>query len=126
MKTLPETTHGNVMYRIDSIGLWPLGEGEIAVSDGFKIDVPRVEKMIRQLDECTERMEDARTRLKRVGPTALGTEDLDDACDTFQSEWEDGITRIHKSASKIRDGLQTTLDAYKAGEEENAKNFGQG
>lgn len=99
-------------------------EGEMHLSDGFHIDVPRVEKMIRQLDECTERMQEARGRLKRVGPTALGTDALDDACDTFQSEWEDGITRIQKNASEIRDGLRTTLDAYKAGEETNVKNFG--
>jgi hypothetical protein len=95
------------------------------VSNGFRIDVPRVERMVSELDECTERMQEARGRLKRVGPTALGTDDLDDACDTFQSEWEDGITRIQKSAREIRDGLKTTLDAYRAGEETNAKNFGQ-
>jgi hypothetical protein len=94
------------------------------VSDGFRIDVPRVEKMVDKLGECSERMEQARTRLKKVGPKTLGTDGLDDACDTFQSEWGDGITRIEKSANDIRDRLKTTLDAYIAGEEANAKSLG--
>lgn len=96
------------------------------MSGEFRIDIPRVEKMVDKLGESTERMQEARTRLKKVGPKTLGTDGLDEACDTFQSEWEDGIKRIEGSAKDIKDRLQTTVDAYKAGEQKEAKNYKQG
>lgn len=96
------------------------------MSEEFRIDIPRVERMISKLGECTERMEQARTRLNKVGPKTMGTDGLDEACDTFQSEWEDGITRIEQKAKDIKERLRTTVDAYKAGEEHETKSYAQG
>ncbi|MDI3418060.1 hypothetical protein [Streptomyces luteolus] len=91
---------------------------------GFQIDTVAVQRIVEKLDECDERMEQARKRLKNVGPKSLGTNGLDNACDTFQSEWEDGIKRIEDASKDIRERLQATIDAYKAGERKTAEGFG--
>lgn len=92
----------------------------------FRIDVERAEHVLNKLGESSERMQQARNRLKKVGPKTLGTDGLDDACDTFQSEWEDGIKRIEDASKDIKERLKTTIDAYKAGDEANAKSLGKG
>ncbi|MFJ3955048.1 type VII secretion target [Streptomyces sp. Je 1-4] len=91
----------------------------------FKIDVERVQGMLNKLANADDRMRDAQHRLNKVGPKALGTDGLDDACDEFQGQWGDGIKRIADAAKDIHEKLKMTLDAYKAGEEENAKMLGK-
>ncbi|MFJ9618870.1 WXG100 family type VII secretion target [Streptomyces noursei] len=91
----------------------------------FKIDVGRIQEMLTKLSEASDRMQDAQHRLKKVGPKTLGTDGLDDACDEFQDQWGDGIKRISKASKEIHEKLKATLDAYKAGEEENAKMMGK-
>ncbi|MCB5907604.1 WXG100 family type VII secretion target [Streptomyces pinistramenti] len=95
------------------------------MSTDFKIDVGRIQEMLNKLAHADERMRDAQRRLNKVGPKALGTDGLDDACDEFQDQWGDGIKRIADAAKDIHEKLGTTLDAYKAGEEENAKMLGK-
>lgn len=94
------------------------------MSTGFQIDIAATERIVNKLDECDERMQQARKRLKNVGPKTLGTNGLDNACDTFQSEWDDGIKRIEDAAKDIKDRLRDTVDAYKAGEKATAEGFG--
>ncbi|MFF4604543.1 hypothetical protein ACFY12_17670 [Streptomyces sp. NPDC001339] len=91
----------------------------------FKIDIGRVQQMLNKLSDADDRMRDAQKRLKKVGPKALGTDGLDDACDEFQGQWGDGIKRIADASKDISERLKATLDAYKAGEEENAKAMGK-
>ncbi|MFH8346245.1 WXG100 family type VII secretion target [Streptomyces sp. NPDC018045] len=91
------------------------------MANDFRIDVERVQKMLTKLSDADDRMRDAQKRLNKVGPKALGTEGLDDACDEFQDQWGDGIKRIADAAKDIHERLKATLDAYQAGEEENRK-----
>ncbi|MFF3274666.1 hypothetical protein ACFYWU_27635 [Streptomyces chrestomyceticus] len=91
----------------------------------FKIDVGRVQTLLKKLADADDRMRDAQRRLNKVGPKALGTDGLDDACDEFQHQWGDGIKRISGAAKEIHEKLKLTLDAYQAGEEENAKMMGK-
>ncbi len=94
------------------------------MSKGFQIDIAKTERMLDRLEECNERMQQARKRLKNVGPKTLGTDGLDNACDTFQSEWDDGIKRIEDAAKDIKDRLRSTIDTYKKSEEATAEGFG--
>jgi hypothetical protein len=89
----------------------------------FRIDVDRMKALLNKLDECDDRMRGASRKLKQVGPKGLGTDGLDDACDEFQSQWDDGITRIADAAKEIHKNLKLTLDAYEAGEDANTKVF---
>ncbi|MGY5134055.1 WXG100 family type VII secretion target [Streptomyces nigrescens] len=91
----------------------------------FKIDVERIQALLKKLGNADDRMRDAQQRLNKVGPKTLGTDGLDDACDEFQDQWGDGIKRIAGAAKEIHEKLKLTLDAYKAGEEENAKLMGK-
>ncbi|WP_157851441.1 hypothetical protein [Streptomyces monomycini] len=56
------------------------------MANDFRIDVARVEKMLTELSDADDRMRDAQKRLNKVGPKALGTDGLDDACDEFQGQ----------------------------------------
>lgn len=91
----------------------------------FKIDIQRIESILKKLAEAGDRMRDAQKRLNKVGPKTLGTDGLDDACDEFQDQWGDGIKRISDAAKDIHERLKLTVDAYKAGEEENSKLMGK-
>ncbi|MEU3540051.1 type VII secretion target [Streptomyces paromomycinus] len=91
----------------------------------FEIDVERVQALLKKLADADDRMRDAQRRLNKVGPKVLGTDGLDDACDEFQGQWGDGIKRIASAAKEIHEKLKLTLDAYQAGEEENAKMMGK-
>jgi hypothetical protein len=94
------------------------------MGEGFKIDVAAAERMLDKLEECGERMQQARKRLKNVGPKTLGTNGLDNACETFQSEWDDGIKRIEDASKDIKSRLRSTIDTYKKSEEATAEGFG--
>ncbi|MFJ8956968.1 WXG100 family type VII secretion target [Streptomyces sp. NPDC102384] len=94
------------------------------MSTGYEFDQGKATRAFNRLSEVAERMQAARKRLKTVGPKTLGTDGLDDACDTFQDEWEDGITRIERASSEIADKLKTTMDGYRTNENETAQGFG--
>jgi len=87
----------------------------------FRVDVDRMRDTLRKLDECDDRMRDASRRLNKVGPNGLGTEGLDKACDEFQSEWKDGITRIADTAKKVHENLSRTLEAYTTTDQQTAE-----
>ncbi|MGW2344702.1 WXG100 family type VII secretion target [Streptomyces sp. NPDC001661] len=94
------------------------------MSDGYQFDEDQAKRAWNRLSEAAERMQAARKRLEEVGPKTLGTDGLDDACDTFQSEWKDGITRIERASSDIAERLKTTIDGYGKNEETVATGFG--
>jgi hypothetical protein len=89
----------------------------------IRIDVGGMKGLINQLDQVEERMRDACARLNKVGPNGLGTDSLDDACDDFQDDWGDGITRIADASKNLHEGLKKTLELYEANEEETSKGF---
>jgi hypothetical protein len=99
--------------------------GNHVVTADFKIDVDRIQEMLTKLSDADDHMRDAQNRLNKVGPKTLGTDGLDEACDEFQDQWGDGIKRIAKATKGIHEKLKLTLDAYRAGEEENAKVMGK-
>ncbi|WP_353945075.1 type VII secretion target [Streptomyces sp. HUAS MG91] len=84
----------------------------------FQIDTDRMRTLINRLDQVDDRMRGAQQRLNKVGPTGLGTDGLDNACDDFQDDWGDGIKRIADAAKTLHEGLQKTLDAYEATEQD--------
>ncbi|WP_431965556.1 WXG100 family type VII secretion target [Actinacidiphila sp. bgisy160] len=89
----------------------------------FRIDVDRMRDLVNKLDQADDRMRGVCERLKKVGPNGLGTDDLDDACDEFQSQWGDGIKRIADASKTMHDKLELTLEAYTANEDETKKVF---
>jgi uncharacterized protein YukE len=89
----------------------------------IRIDVDGMKALINQLDQADDRMRDACARLNKVGPTGLGTDGLDEACDDFQDDWGDGITRIADASKALHEGLKKTLELYEANEQETSKGF---
>ncbi|MEU8570157.1 hypothetical protein AB0C51_17705 [Streptomyces pathocidini] len=89
----------------------------------IKIDVDRMKVLLNKLDQADDRMRGACEKLQKVGPTGLGTDGLDNACDDFQDDWGDGIKRIADASGKIHEGLKKTLESYESNEEETRKGF---
>jgi uncharacterized protein YukE len=89
----------------------------------IRINVDGMKALINQLDQADDRMRDACARLNKVGPAGLGTDGLDNACDDFQDDWGDGITRIADASNNLYEGLKKTLEAYEANEEQTSKGF---
>lgn len=89
----------------------------------FRIDVDRMRDLVTKLDQADDRMRGVCERLGKVGPNGLGTGDLDEACDEFQSQWGDGIKRIADASKTMHEKLALTLEAYTANEDETKKVF---
>jgi hypothetical protein len=89
----------------------------------FSVDVDKMQKLLEKLGHVEQTMTVASKKLKNVGPNGLGSEGLDHACDEFQSQWDDGITRIAKASAAIHDKLQQTITTYDDNEKNTAKSL---
>ncbi|MGW6914540.1 WXG100 family type VII secretion target [Kitasatospora sp. NPDC054939] len=89
------------------------------MGDSFRIDLARMRTVSRQLGECGERMGSVAERLESLGRGGqTGSSRLDSAVREFEEEWHDGIGRMARLATGLREGLDATLKAY--GETEQA------
>jgi hypothetical protein len=89
----------------------------------IRLDTGGMQGLINQLGQVEERMRDACSRLNKVGPKGLGTDGLDNACDDFQDDWGDGITRIADASKTLHEGLKKTLELYETNEDDTRKGF---
>lgn len=89
-----------------------MGTGE------FKTDTDQLGRFLRTLESCVEDLNEARSALSHVRADQIGTPELDEACDHFQSEWKYGAEQTKKMVDAISEGVKTNKKNYE--EVENA------
>jgi hypothetical protein len=78
----------------------------------FTVDVGGLDALGKNLDRTTENIESATKRLADIGPDSIGPDNLDEACEDFRSDWEEGLEKLREAIGEIRDGLDKTKQGY--------------
>ncbi|MFF2809709.1 hypothetical protein ACFVT2_21575 [Streptomyces sp. NPDC058000] len=81
-------------------------------SGEFTVDVEELGSLSMRLKRCTESMKYASGDLRSATVSDLGNSDIDKAGAEFKSSWEYGIDQITQLTEAIKQGLQTTAQAY--------------
>jgi hypothetical protein len=83
----------------------------MSVSD-FTVDIGGLDALAKNLDRTVENIDGATKRLEDLGPESIGPEDLDEACEDFRSDWEEGLDKIAEAVKNVRGGIDATKQAY--------------
>ncbi|NKQ52993.1 hypothetical protein HFP15_08880 [Amycolatopsis sp. K13G38] len=78
----------------------------------FTVDVGGLDALGKNLDRTTENIDGATKRLADLGPDSIGPDDLDEACEDFRADWEEGLDKLREAVSEIRDGLDKAKQGY--------------
>ncbi|MGV4926604.1 hypothetical protein K2224_34055 (plasmid) [Streptomyces sp. BHT-5-2] len=81
-------------------------------SGEFTVDVEELGSLSTRLQRCTESMKYASGDLRSATVSDLGNGEIDKAGAEFKSSWEYGIDQITQLTDAIKQGLQTTAQAY--------------
>lgn len=93
------------------------------MGDHFKTDTDQLGQFLRSLRQSLDDLKEARTALAHVRAGEIGTERLDEACDTFQQRWKYGADQLHEQISEISKGVKKNKDNYQQLEEDLEKYF---
>jgi hypothetical protein len=96
------------------------------MATGFEVDVQALQRLAGDLGQALHSMAGARAELSAASQGQTGDGSLDRACDEFQSKWGYGLQQLEKTTGAFVEGLDATVKAYRAAEEEIQKSFGGG
>ncbi|MGH2576584.1 MAG: hypothetical protein ACRDG9_02365 [Actinomycetota bacterium] len=99
------------------------GGGGGGASD-LRVDDHGMTRLVHRLRESDDRMGSAVRRLEKAGPKGLGTEELDEACAEFQSQWEHGIDKLGKATKSVTSALRDALELHLGNDERVRRMFG--
>ncbi|WP_458245974.1 hypothetical protein [Streptomyces sp. MAI_2237] len=86
---------------------------------GFKVEIPELDRLVRELHRSQEEMRSALNALRDTGPKTTGSKELDNACDEFHDSWDDldrEFARLALEADRGRFNLHTKI-AHRVGHE---------
>ncbi|GAA1238765.1 hypothetical protein GCM10009676_24190 [Prauserella halophila] len=78
----------------------------------FTVDVGGLEALGTDLDRTCENIDTATKKLADAAKDSIGTAELDEACEDFRSEWEEGLSKLREAVDEIRGGLSEAQKAY--------------
>jgi hypothetical protein len=84
----------------------------------FQVDLDALKGFVDSLRQSDENMTSALDALKSAGDsTHIGTDDLNDAANHFQSTWHYGMTQIHSMTKETGDGVNGVYSNYQQTEQ---------
>lgn len=90
------------------------------MGDHFKTDTDQLDRFIKSLQQSLKDLDEARKALSHVRADQIGTQRLDEACDTFQEKWKYGSEQLSEMIGAISEGVKANKLSY----EELEKNLG--
>ncbi|WP_194814983.1 hypothetical protein [Nocardia sp. XZ_19_385] len=82
---------------------------------GFlSVDIEVLSKAAQSLSNAEQVLNDAMKLMSKDSHPDIGTKELNDAADSFQTRWKYGIERIGESAKVTAEGVTKCLEAYQA------------
>jgi hypothetical protein len=94
------------------------------MATGFEADLHALLTLSRDLAQATRSMAAARTELDAATHGDMGDTSLDRACGEFQVKWGYGLQQLEKTTAAFILGLDETVHAYSAVEDEIVKSMG--
>lgn len=71
------------------------------MAGGYTVELQALQKLGKDLKDCTDELENALKAIKEIGPKGLGYDFLDEACEHFDDKWENGLSRIQEVVEDI-------------------------
>lgn len=99
------------------------------MTGGYTVELASLQKLARDLGNCTKELEHGLDALKEVGPKGLGYDFLDEACEHFGDKWDNGLNRIRDIVEDIDRKVGKIGSEYaksESGVVEALKNIGNG
>lgn len=81
------------------------------------VELAALQKLSKDLQECTKELEHGLNALKEVGPKGLGYDFLDEACEHFGDKWDNGLNRIRDIVEDMTDKVEKVGKEYAKSEE---------
>ncbi|WP_433681294.1 hypothetical protein [Nocardia sp. CA-119907] len=78
------------------------------------MDIEVLTKAVQALNSAEQVLNEAMTAMSKDSHKDIGTKELNDAADSFQTRWKYGIERIGESAEVTAEGVSQCLAAYQA------------
>ncbi|MFH8571505.1 hypothetical protein [Streptomyces sp. NPDC017993] len=91
------------------------------MGDHFKTDTDQLDRFVKSLQRSIKDLDEARKALSHVRADQIGTERLDEACDTFQEKWKYGSEQLSEMIGTISEGVKANKLSYEALEENLSK-----
>lgn len=91
----------------------------------FTVDVGGLDALGKDLDRTCDNIDSATKKLADTAEDSIGTAELDEACDDFRSEWEEGLGKLKEAVDEIRGGLSEAQKAYTEVEGDLEKSLGK-
>ncbi|MBH0778659.1 hypothetical protein [Nocardia bovistercoris] len=80
----------------------------------LSVDIEVLGKAVQALRTAEQVLSDAMKAMSTGSHPDIGTAELDNAADSFQTRWKYGIERIGESARVTAEGVSKCLEAYQA------------
>jgi uncharacterized protein YukE len=99
------------------------------MSGGFTAELAALQKLSKDLSDCTTELEHGLDALKEIGPKGLGYDFLDEACEHFGDKWDNGLNRIRDIVEDVADKVGKIGKEYAKNESgviDSLKNVGSG
>ncbi|KAF0846390.1 hypothetical protein [Nocardia caishijiensis] len=78
----------------------------------LSVDIDVLTKAVQALNSAEQVLNDAMTAMSDDSNKDIGTAELNNAADSFQTRWKYGIERIGESAVVTAQGISKCLEAY--------------
>lgn len=72
---------------------------------GYTVELEALQKLAKDLGDCTKELEHGLDALKNIGPKGLGYDCLDDACEHFGDKWDNGLNRIRDIVETVQENV---------------------
>lgn len=82
------------------------------MAGGYTVELASLQKLAKDLEDCTQELEHGLDALKEIGPKGLGYDFLDDACEHFGDKWDNGLNRIRDIVGDIKGKVGKIGSAY--------------
>ncbi|TSB22436.1 WXG100 family type VII secretion target [Streptomyces benahoarensis] len=93
------------------------------MSGYYRVELQGMGRLAKDLESSAGNMRGAMRPLKDSASQSVGHEELQKACENFQSAWDYGVGQIADATDGITEGLRTSSRLYQSLEESVAELF---
>ncbi|MER5884790.1 hypothetical protein ABT160_13250 [Streptomyces sp. NPDC001941] len=78
----------------------------------LRVDTGQLARFSHALDQSLTSLAEARRALEHARADALGTRELDEACDGFQRHWARGAEELGTRIGAVQDGVRASAEGF--------------
>ncbi|MFE9686118.1 type VII secretion target [Streptomyces sp. NPDC006285] len=83
------------------------------MAERLAVDGDELGRFMKSLNNSADSLKGVRRALSEATVSGLGTDDLDTACEEFQTEWKYGSEEIGKQTEDLAESIGKSRDSYR-------------